>query len=64
MKNNFIEVTHGNEKVLINLLNVAKVTPSKDRTLIIFNFSKKEDVYMVTADEPYQTIKKMIDAQQ
>lgn len=60
MKENFIELTHGKETVVINLLNVAKITPTKDKTLIVFNFSKDKDSYVLTVDESYEHVKGLL----
>lgn len=61
MKENFIELTNDGVKILINLLNVAKIEPYEDdSTKIVFTFEKKENPYLIIVDESYDEVKKLM----
>jgi transposase len=63
MKPTFIELTHSDDRILINLDNIVKISPRKEGTLITFNFSKGELPYSTTVTETYEVIKKLIESQ-
>jgi len=63
MKPTFIELTHSDDKVLINLDNVVRISPRTEGTLITFNCRKGEGPFSMGVQETYDVIKKLIDTQ-
>lgn len=62
MKENFIELTEGDHKVLINLQNVTQIVRyGKDKyTTIFFNSPQGAGLFMTPVEETYEEIKKLI----
>jgi len=66
MKNNFIELTTVEKtKVFINLDNVAQIIqhPTNNFTSIVMNCSFGQGVLTIQVSQPYDVIKKLIEAQ-
>ena len=61
MKENFIELTSEQVKVLVNLSNVIKIQSGEPSgTLIFANFERKDKPYIFLVDEPYDEVKRLM----
>jgi hypothetical protein len=61
MKENFIELTNGKNKVLVNLLTVAKIEPYRvENTKISFSIVRNDNPYTIVVDESYDEVKKLM----